>query len=89
MSRYYGAQVTVVEDEGRPARFTWDGRVYGVRRIIDHWVNVRMDWAPMPGGGVPERWHWRVEAGTVRAQGVYELRKDTVSGQWSLSRVWD
>ncbi|MBE2998436.1 nucleotidyltransferase [Nocardiopsis sp. HNM0947] len=89
MSRYYGAQITVVEDDGRPTRFTWDGRVYGVRRIIDHWVNVRMDWAPVPGGGVPERWHWRVEAGTVRAQGVYELRKDGASGQWSLSRVWD
>ena len=89
MSRYYGAQITVVEDDGRPTRFTWDGRVYGVRRIIDHWVNVRMDWVPVPGGGVPERWHWRVEAGAVRAQGVYELRKDTASGQWSLSRVWD
>ncbi|GHD34103.1 DUF6504 family protein [Nocardiopsis kunsanensis] len=88
MVRHYGAQITVVEDEGRPARFTWDGRLYGVRRIIDHWVSLRTDRTPAPGGGASERWHWRVEAGTVRAQGVYELRKDTATGQWSLARVW-
>lgn len=88
MVRHYGAHITVVEDEGRPARFTWNGRLYGVRRIIDHWVSLRMDWRSTPDG-VPEWWHWRVEAGTVRAQGVYELRKDSTTGQWSLSRVWD
>ena len=86
VGRYYGAEVTVVEDDGRPARFTWNGRVYGVRRILDHWVTLRMDWTPVSGSQVPERRHWRVEAGTPR--GVYELRHDTASETWLLSRVW-
>ncbi|WP_407942012.1 DUF6504 family protein [Nocardiopsis codii] len=86
VGRYYGAEVTVVEDDGRPARFTWNGRVYGVRRILDHWVTLRMDWTPVSGSQVPERRHWRVEAGA--SQGVYELRHDTASGTWLLSRVW-
>ncbi|OLT26870.1 nucleotidyltransferase [Nocardiopsis sp. CNR-923] len=89
VGRYYGAEVTVVEDGGRPARFTWNGRVYGVRRILDHWVTVRMDWSPASTSEVPERRHWRVEAGTAHAQGVYELRHDTSTGEWLLSRVWD
>ncbi|MFV2198526.1 DUF6504 family protein [Nocardiopsis sp. LOL_012] len=87
MNRCYGAEVAVVEDGGRPSRFTWNGRVYGVRRILDHWVTLRMDWSPVHEARVPERRHWRVEAGAVCAQGVYELRHDTASGTWMLSRV--
>lgn len=87
VGRDYGVQVTVVEDDGRPTRFTWDGRVYGVRRILDHWVTLRMDWSPAHESQVPERRHWRVEAGTARSQGVYELRHDTATGAWMLSRV--
>ncbi len=83
----YGVRVTVVEDDGRPTRFTWDGRVYGVRRILDHWVTLRMDWSPAHESQVPERRHWRVEAGTACSQGVYELRHDTATGAWMLSRV--
>lgn len=89
VGRYYGASVSVVEDQGRPLRFTWNGRVYGVRRIIDHWVTLRMDWTPTIEPRVPERRHWRVEAGALEAQGVYELLHDAVSDQWLLSRVWD
>ncbi|NKZ01558.1 DUF6504 family protein [Nocardiopsis alborubida] len=88
VGRYYGAEVTVVEDDGRPARFVWNGRVYGVRRILEHWVTLRMDWTPARESQTPERRHWRVEAGTAQSQGVYELRHDTVTGRWLLSRVW-
>lgn len=88
VGRYYGARITVVEDDGRPARFTWDGRVYGVRRIIDHWVTLRMDGGPVREKSVPERKHWRVEAGAARTQGVYELRNETGTGEWLLARVW-
>lgn len=87
VGRDYGVRVTVVEDDGRPTRFTWDGRVYGVRRILDHWVTLRMDWSPAHEPQVPERRHWRVEAGTARSQGVYELRHDTATDTWMLSRV--
>ncbi|WP_087101067.1 DUF6504 family protein [Nocardiopsis sp. JB363] len=88
VGRYYGADVTVVEDDGRPTRFVWDGRVYGVRRIIDQWVTLRRDWTPGKRSQVPECRHWRVEAGSAYSQGVYELRHDTTTGEWLLSRVW-
>ncbi|MGW5878784.1 DUF6504 family protein [Nocardiopsis terrae] len=88
VGRYYGAEVTVVEADGRPSRFTWNGRVYGIRRIIDHWVTLRGGWTPASGSQVPEHRHWRVEAGSACAQGVYELRHDTATGGWLLSRVW-
>ncbi|WP_026117969.1 DUF6504 family protein [Nocardiopsis alkaliphila] len=88
VGRYFGAEVTVVEDDGRPTRFVWDGRVYGVRRIIDHWVTLRRDWAPGKRSQVPERKHWRVEAGSAYSQGVYELCHETATGEWLLSRVW-
>lgn len=88
VGRYYGAEVTVVEDDGRPTRFVWDGRVYGVRRIIDHWVTLHRDWTPGKRSQVPERKHWRVEAGSAYSQGVYELRHETATGEWLLSRVW-
>lgn len=88
MGRYYGAHVTVVEAEGRPIRFTWQGRVYGIRRIIDHWTTLRGDWASGADSRVPERRHWRVEAGSAYSQGVYELRQDAATDAWLLSRVW-
>ena len=88
VGRYYGADVTDVEDDGRPTRFVWDGRVYGVRRIIDQWVTLRRDWTPGGSPQVPECRHWRVEDGSAYSQGVYELRHDTTTGEWLLSRVW-
>ena len=88
VGRYYGADVAVVEDDGRPTRFVWDGRVYGVRRIIDHWVTLGGAWTQGRGSRAPESKHWRVEAGSASSQGVYELRHETATGEWLLSRVW-
>ncbi|AFR09883.1 MULTISPECIES: DUF6504 family protein [Nocardiopsis] len=88
VGRYYGADVTVVEDEGRPARFVWNGRVYGIRRILDHWVTLSSLRKPGEGSWAPECRHWRVEAGSAYSQGVYELRHDTITREWTLARVW-
>ncbi|CAM3679738.1 hypothetical protein GCM10009799_39710 [Nocardiopsis rhodophaea] len=89
MARVYGVPITVVEREGRPQRFTWERRIYTVRRIIDHWVTLRTDWAAGARDRLPRRTFWRVEAGSGRGPGVYELRHDSDSGQWLLARVWD
>ncbi|GAB3499064.1 hypothetical protein GCM10027440_53460 [Nocardiopsis coralliicola] len=91
MSRVYGVRIDVAESGGRPQRFTWQGRVYTVRRIIDHWVTLRADWAMAAGGaaGLPQRLHWRVEAGSESALGVYELVNDAFADEWSLARILD
>ncbi|MBB6172859.1 hypothetical protein HNR23_002919 [Nocardiopsis mwathae] len=89
MARVYGVRISVVDREGRPQRFTWDGRIYTVRRIIDHWVTLRTDWTPAAHDRLPQRTFWRVEAGADRAPGVYELRHDSTTGEWLLARVWD
>lgn len=89
MSRVYGAQIAVVEKEGRPVRFTWSGRIHTVRRVIDHWVTLRAEWAAEAGRRLPQRHHWRVEAGSDRSLGVYELRHDIVAESWTLVRVLD
>ncbi|WP_040709516.1 DUF6504 family protein [Nocardiopsis potens] len=88
VSAVYGVRIDVVEEGGRPVRFTWNGRVYAVRRVIDHWVTLRADHVAAAGGrGVPQRRHWRVEAGSDRAPGVFELRYETLGDEWTLARV--
>ncbi|MFC7328823.1 DUF6504 family protein [Marinactinospora rubrisoli] len=89
MGRVYGVPITVWESDGRPTRFQWDGRIYTVQRILDHWVTLRADWTPAADGGLPERRHWRVQAGSDRSFGVYEIRHESTSGAWLLARVWD
>ncbi|MFC4561301.1 DUF6504 family protein [Nocardiopsis mangrovi] len=90
MGRIFGVQITVAEQDGRPVRFTWQGRIYAVRRIIDHWVTLRADWAPHAEDRLPQRTYWRVEAGSQEvSRGVYELRHDSLTGSWTLARVWD
>ena len=89
MGRVYGVPITVAEHGGRPARFTWEGRIYVVRRVIDHWVTLRTEWSPEGEDRLPQRAFWRVEAGSDTALGVYELRHDSVTDAWLLARVWD
>ncbi|MDA2810541.1 DUF6504 family protein [Nocardiopsis sp. RSe5-2] len=89
MSRVYGAPIEVVESGGRPVRFTWGGRIHTVRRVIDHWVTLRAEWAAEAEESLPQRRHWRVEAGSDRSLGVYELRHDVAGGGWTLVRVLD
>ncbi|WP_349497201.1 DUF6504 family protein [Nocardiopsis ansamitocini] len=87
MARVYGVPVRVWEHGGRPARFVWEGRVYVVQRIIDHWVTPRSGAASAKGQGPTARSSWRVQAGAGAASGHYELSHDSVSGAWLLARV--
>ena len=87
----YGEPVNVqARDDGRPARFIWQGRLYTVRAISEHWVINREWWAdPGPSGsepGQPELEFWRVEAspGPAMTASVYELRREIASGAWTL-----
>ena len=99
MNRVYGEPVNVqARDDGRPARFVWRGRLYTVRAILEHWVINREWWQdsgdpedPGPDPGQPELEFWRVEASSGQgvATGVYELRRQAATGQWTLRRGLD
>ncbi|GAB3450441.1 hypothetical protein GCM10027570_25690 [Streptomonospora sediminis] len=89
MGHVYGVPITVTEHEGRPVRFVWQQRVYNVRRIVDHWITLRADWSPDVEDQLPQRAHWRVEAGAMGSPGVYELQHDSTSQEWLLARIWD
>jgi hypothetical protein len=93
MSRAYGEPVNVqARNDGRPSRFVWRGRLYTVRAIEEHWVINREWWqdpaVPGPEPGQPELEFWRVEAaaGPGLAAAVYELRRETATGTWTLRR---
>jgi Family of unknown function (DUF6504) len=91
MGKVYGEPVQVrARDDGRPARFVWRGRLYTVRAILEHWVVNREWWRDPqaePGErGQPELEFWRVEAasGAGPTAGVYELRREPATGNWTL-----
>lgn len=91
MSRVYGEPIEVfVNDEGRPVRFVWRGRLYTVRRVIEHWVTTREWWRQENADPETstEREFWRVAAGPGLGA-VYELRRDAATGRWLLARMWD
>lgn len=90
MSRAYGEPVEVWLTDGRPARFVWRGRLYTVRRVLEHWVATRDWWRERhpEAGAAGGREFWRVEATPEREIGVYELRHDVETGTWMLSRAW-
>ena len=91
MSRVYGDPVDVWLADGRPVRFVWRGRLYVVRIVLEHWVATRDWWRERhpEAEDTGEREFWRVEASADREIGVYELRLDTVTDTWMLSRAWD
>ncbi|MFL6071416.1 MAG: DUF6504 family protein [Actinomycetes bacterium] len=81
-----------------PMAFRWRGRRYVVDSVLAHWVETgawwhhteRPDRAPQPAD--PERWLWRVEAGSKTTQtGVFDLclEPDPPSGRWSLHAIYD
>ncbi|MFC5183149.1 DUF6504 family protein [Actinomadura harenae] len=92
MAHVFGDPVEVRVTDGRPDRFAWRGRRYAVRRVLEHWVTTRDWWRERePDADEPgEREYWRVEAAASGGEpGVYELRHDSVTGAWTLSRLWD
>lgn len=89
MGRSYGVPVSVCELDGRPVRFTWEGRLFVVRRVLDHWVSPGADREPAVRCRPRERANWRVRVSSRAAPGVYELQHDIDDGQWRLARVWE
>ncbi|HEV2450389.1 MAG TPA: DUF6504 family protein [Streptosporangiaceae bacterium] len=94
MSRVYGEPIAVTVRDGRPVGFGWRKQSYRVLAVLEHWVVSREWWQRQdPSADIPpEREFWRVEASAGQDDGptaVYELRRDTGSGHWLLSRVWD
>lgn len=89
----YRDPIVVRTLDGRPVRFVWRQRLYTVLGVLEHWIVSRRWWQQQgAGNGVPpEREFWRVEAspGQDVPSAVYELRRDTGSGDWMLARVWD
>jgi hypothetical protein len=75
-------------DDGRPVRFVWRDRLYTVRAILEHWViNVHEDRSePQPGQLDLEFWRVQATPGPGTNVGIYELRRETATGAWSLRR---
>ena len=81
----------------RPAQFLWRGRLYVVREVLAHWVEVGAWWRARLPDGLPARIDargrevWRVEAAAGRATspGVYDLAFDQADDSWTLARALD
>jgi Family of unknown function (DUF6504) len=108
MSRRYGNPVRDVIDvrtdpsadlftERSPTQFLWRGRLYVVRGVLAHWIEVGAWWRARLPDGLPVRIDesgrevWRVEAGAGRASpvGVYDLVYDEAATSWTLARTHD
>jgi Family of unknown function (DUF6504) len=108
MSRRYGNPVRDEIDvrtdssadlsgEHSPTQFLWRGRLYVVRGVLAHWIEVGAWWRARLPDGLPVRIDesgrevWRVEAGAGRASpvGVYDLVYDEAATSWTLARTHD
>lgn len=80
LARRYAVATEVERREDTPAAFTWRGRRYLVRAVLDHWWETAAWWAGAAGeaGGAAasdldrpvgddEREFWRVEAAVSTA----------------------
>lgn len=89
--------------EDGPQQFLWRGRLWQVREILAHWVEVGAWWlrrpeeAPGRSELVTERLVWRVSAARGRAVstaedpgfGVFDLTFDQGEGVWRLAGSLD
>ena len=81
----------------RPEQFLWRGRLYLVRGVLAHWVEIGPWWRARSPDGLPERIDdcgcqvWRVEASAGRggAVGVFDLTHDEATSSWTLTRALD
>jgi hypothetical protein len=81
----------------RPSQFLWRGRLYVVRAVLAHWVEVGAWWRARLPDGLPARIDergrevWRVEAhaGRTAPAGVYDLAYDEAAASWTLARALD
>jgi Family of unknown function (DUF6504) len=87
----------VGDASGEPSRFLWRGRLYVVRGVLAHWVELGAWWRQRDREGLPVhvdgggREVWRVEArpGRSEADGVYDLAYDASARAWSLTHALD
>ena len=93
LARHYAAVTDVERRDDAPAAFTWRGRRYVVRAVLDHWWETAAWWVDDAAGGVvgdDERERWRVEAAAAhRFPVVVELGYAWARGVWSLETVMD
>jgi hypothetical protein len=100
VSRRYDQPVRDVrrgDDGSRPSQFVWRGRLYVVRGVLAHWVEVGAWWRARLPDGLPARVDehgrevWRVEAlgGRAGTPGVYDLAYDEAAASWTLARSHD
>ena len=83
-----------------PQAFIWQGRLYVVRQVLDHWRERRSWWRdaldPVPGQptGIDvasrEQHVWRVEAsrGLAHGTGVFDLTSNGMDGTESADADW-
>ena len=95
MSRVYGDPIQVwTDDNGRPTRFAWRGRLFTVLAVLEH-REISHEWWRRKGPGDPGpqagREFWRVQAAPGRdaPRGLFELRCDPAVGDWLLARTLD
>ena len=86
-----------------PQQFLWRGRLWQVREVVAHWMEVGVWWLrrpeDQPGGSelIHEREVWRVTAARGRAVstpddpgfGVFDLAFDPAGGVWRLAAALD
>ena len=103
MSRRYDHPVVDVrrgrrrECPGPPSQFVWRGRLYVVRGVLAHWVEVGAWWRSRLPDGLPARVDergrevWRVEAPAGRSgtPGVYDLAYDEAAASWRSPAAHD
>jgi hypothetical protein len=105
MSRRYDHpvrdSVEVRHEPGTPPdQFVWRGRLYVVRGVLAHWVEVGAWWRSRLPDGLPARVDehgrevWRVEGQAARSGrtgscGVYDLAYDQAGASWTLARAHD
>ena len=89
--------------EDAPQQFLWRGRLWQVREVVAHWMEVGAWWVRRPEEApgrselVTERQVWRVTAARGRAVataddpgfGVFDLTFDGAEGAWRLAGSLD
>ena len=91
LARRYATDSEVQRSNDAPHVFTWRGRHYVVRSVLDHWWETAAWWLePAAAVGDDERELWRVEAVTAgRAPVVVELCFAWRTGTWTVDTVMD
>ena len=91
LARHYAGATEVERRDDEPSAFTWRGRRYVVRAVLDHWWETAAWWlADDTGVGDDERELWRVEAvAPGRSPVVLELAHFWSTGRWTVAAVLD